>query len=90
VAFREGMRASVAALGFAAPDMAAGGTKPEVEPAAAFLASLGLRLRKGFWHVITLVRGAGKPAENVHVRTVPLAGLADCVIAHVSARCDRG
>jgi len=43
---REGMRAGIAALGLAAADMAAGGTEPEVEPAAALLAASGLRLRK--------------------------------------------
>jgi hypothetical protein len=32
--------------------MAAGGTEPEVEPAAAFLAALGLRLREYAWYVV--------------------------------------
>lgn len=45
MAVREGMRASVAALRLAASDMPARGAEPEVEPAAAFLASLGLGFR---------------------------------------------
>jgi hypothetical protein len=89
VALREGMRAGVAALGLAATDMAAGGAEPEVEPAPAFLASLGLWLRGPIRHVITLRRGTGKPAKNVHVRTVPLADRVDCVMAHVRAATSR-
>jgi hypothetical protein len=46
MALREGMRAGVAALGLAAADVAAGGAESEVEAAAAFLATLGLRLRE--------------------------------------------
>jgi len=47
----EGMGASVALLGFTAPDVAAGGAQPKVEAAAALLAASGLGLRKGLRNV---------------------------------------
>lgn len=53
MALGERMRAGVAALRLAASDVAAGGTQPQVETAAAFLAAIGLCVREYRGDVIT-------------------------------------
>jgi hypothetical protein len=42
----------MALLGLAATDVSARGAEPQVEPAPAFLAALGLRLRELFGNVL--------------------------------------
>ena len=52
MALSEGVGPGVAALGLTTADVAAGGAESEVEPAAAFLTTNGLRLRKRLRHVL--------------------------------------
>ena len=53
MALAEGVGPRMPLLRFTAADVAAGGTESEIEPAAAFLATIGLRLRERLGHVIT-------------------------------------
>jgi hypothetical protein len=82
VAFGESVRPGVAALGFAAGYVTARRAHPQVEPATALLAPVGLRLWNRSRQVFTRRRGAGEAAEKVHAPTVGRGAVPDCEMAH--------
>lgn len=65
MAFAQGMRASVARLRFAAPDVATCRAQPQVERAATFLAAIGLSIGKSLWDMWA-GRGGGDSFQQLH------------------------